>query len=117
MEGLEEKLGAVLNNPQMMQNLMQMAQSLGSSAPQEPQTVSQPENAVPDLGIDLGTLQKISAMASSSGIDAQQKNLLNALGPYLQGDRISRLEKAMRAAKLARMATSTFSGGIPFLGR
>ena len=122
MEGLEEKLGAVLNNPQMMSQLMAMAQSLGQSAPPEqPPGVQQPSPsqafAPPDLGIDTGMLQKLGAMAQGSRIDAQQQKLLSALAPYLHDDRISRLEKAMRAAKLARAASSAFAGGIPFPGR
>ena len=33
MENLEEKMGAILNNPQLMQQIMSMAQSLGNSEP------------------------------------------------------------------------------------
>ncbi len=108
MEGLEEQLGAILNNPQMMANLMQMAQNLGASS--QPQPEAPPQSSIPDLGIDIGMLQKIGAMAQGSNIDPQQRNLLSALTPYLHNDRISRLEKAMRAARLARVATSAFSG-------
>lgn len=123
MEGLEEKLGAVLNNPQMMSQLMAMAQSLGQQPPQEQPQQSARQAAPPqpgelhDLGIDIGMLQKLSSMAHGSRIDPQQQNLLNALTPYLHDDRISRLEKAMRAAKLARAFSSSFAGSIPFLGR
>ncbi len=120
MEGLEEKLGAVLNNPQMMSQLMAMAQSLGHNPPPESKK-SEPQPAPPpamgELGIDIDMLQRIGAMAQGSNIDSQQKNLLTALRPYLHNDRISRLEKAMRAAKLARLATSAFAGGNLFSGR
>ncbi len=108
MDGLEEQLGAILNNPQMMASLMQMAQNLGASTP--PQAEAPPQPQMPDWGIDMGMLQKIGAMAQGSNIDPQQRNLLSALTPYLHNDRISRLEKAMRAARLARVATSAFSG-------
>ena len=39
MAELEDKLGAVLNNPQLMQQIMSMAQSLGqqSSPPPSPE--------------------------------------------------------------------------------
>ena len=36
MDDMEEKLGAVLNNPQLMQQIMAMAQSLGAEKPPEP---------------------------------------------------------------------------------
>ena len=120
MEGLEQQLGAILNNPQMMANLMQMAQNLSAANPPQPQAPPQPETPKPDpaaqtgsfgdFPVDMAMLQRIGAMASNTGIDSQQKNLLTALTPYLHDDRISRLEKAMRAAKLARFASSAFLG-------
>ena len=107
MEDMQTQMGAILNNPEMMEKIMAMAQSLGgsTSAPQEePQ---QQRGSAPEFpGIDPGLLQKLSGFAGQSGIDSQQKNLLRALGPYLKQDRIHKLEKAMRAAKMARFASS-----------
>lgn len=100
MEDLESKLGAILENPQMMQTIASLAQSLGQSDTAQPQEAPQ---------VDLQLLQKLSGLAGQSGIDQDQRNLLAALGPYLNHSRISRLEKAMRAAKMARLA-STFIG-------
>ena len=101
MDELEEKLSAVMNDPQMMQKLMTAARSLGGqSAPKQ----EQKPDGLPD--IDLGMIQKISGFARQSSIDKDQQTLLRALGPYLSRERISKLEKAMRAAKMARMASS-----------
>jgi hypothetical protein len=61
--------------------------------------------------IDLGMLQKISGLAGQSGIDKDQRSLLHALSPYLSQERINKLEKAMRAAKMARMATALMNSG------
>ena len=67
-------------------------------------------------GLDLGMIQKISGIARQSGIDKDQQNLLKALGPYLSRERITKLEKAMRAAKIAGVASTALGGnGIPFL--
>lgn len=112
MDGLEEKMNAVLSNPQMMQQIMTMAQALGSqNAPrQEPKQESQRiAQALPD--IDLGMLQKISGAMGQSGPDRNQQALLKALGPYLSQDRIGRLERAMRAAKMAKLAGSFLGPG------
>ncbi len=100
MDGLEEKLGAVLNNPQLMQQIMSMAQSMGGQSP-PPQPQAQPQPS-----LDPGMLQAISSLAGQTGVDRNQQSLLQALGPYVSRDRISRLERAMRAAKMARLATS-----------
>ena len=54
-----------------------------------------------------------------TGIDQNQQNLLSALSPYMSRDKVSKLENAMRAAKLARLASGFLgSGGLQlFTGR
>ena len=113
MEGMEDKLGAILNNPQMMQQIMSMAQSLGSH-----QTEPQPETPHPPSAPDFdpALLQKIMGVAGQLKADSHQQALLHALKPYLSGNRIEKLEKAMRAAKLANVASTAFnSGALSFL--
>ena len=107
MSEMEEKLNSVLNNPQMMQQIMSMAQALGAQPPKE-DAPPKPE-AMPE--IDLGMLQKLSGLAGQGSIDKNQRSLLHALGPYLSRERIGKLEKAMRAAKMARMASSLLNSG------
>ena len=108
MSEMEDKLNSVLNNPQMMQQIMAMAQSMNAQPPQKEDTPSRAEG-LPE--IDLGLLQKLSGLAGQSSIDKNQQTLLKALGPYLSRERIRKLEKAMRAAKMARMATSLMGSG------
>ena len=103
MSELEEKLGQVLANPQMMQQIMALAQSLGTPPKEEP-----PPSPAP--AVDPGMIQKIAALAGNTGVDPQQTALLRALGPYVSRERAYKLEKAMRAAKMAALA-STFLNG------
>lgn len=117
MEDIEEKLNAILGNPQMMSQLMRMAQSLGNP-PEEPGPSPPLGPQVPLAGVDLGILQKVAGLAQQSGIDRNQQALLKALRPYLSQERISKLEKAMRAAKIAGVATTAIGSGALFqLGR
>ncbi len=107
MAGLEEQLNAVLSNPQMMQQIMTMAQSF--SPPQEtppPPVQTQPAPSLP--AIDPAMLQKLSTLMNQGGIDKNQQHLLSALGAYINPHRVTKLEKAMQAAKMAKMATSLF---------
>lgn len=104
MDEMEEKLGSILNNPQMMQQIMSMAQSMGSQGPAKQETPPRQENAFPE--IDIATIQKISGLAQKSSIDKREQALLRALGAYLSKERIGKLEKAMRAAKIAKIASS-----------
>lgn len=111
MDDMEAKMGAILNNPEMMQQIMSMAQSLSQGQPAPAQTTTAPQQAdVPPLGgigdIDLSTLQKLTGLAKHAGIDNNQQTLLRALNPYLSTQRIIKLERAMRAAKLAGLASS-----------
>ena len=105
MEGMEEKLGAILGNPQMMQQIMALAQSMGNAAP-----APSPEPPRQE-GPDPAAVRNLMAAIQGSGVDGRQRALLCALEPYLTRDRISRLERAMRAAKLAGMATAFLGGG------
>ena len=110
MDDMEQKLGAILSNPQMMQQLMSMAQALGQSQPQQSQAPAPPpqqqssQSLMPE-GIDFSMLQNITRLAGQGNIDADQRQLLKALRPYLSQGRIQKLEKAMRAAKLAGIAS------------
>ena len=139
MEGMEEKLGAILSNPEMMNTIMSMAKALGQSQPQPEQaqqsqaSVPQqkqnppqakqsqpPQKATPLIGRnELERISRISALSQQTGLDRQEQALLKALNPYLSRDRLSKLEKAMHAAKMARFATVALeqSGGPLKIGR
>ena len=107
MDGMEDKLNAILGNPQMMQQIMSMAQAMGQQEEQTPEP--QPQQSIGG-GLDIATIQKLGSIARQSGIDKNQQNLLRALGPYLSRERIIKLEKAMRAAKIAGIASTALSG-------
>ena len=117
LEEMESALGAILNNPQLMQQIMNMAQSLGQqSAPHQPRQdpALQDHPGLPDF--DPAMIGKLMNLAGKTNIDTNQKALLCALEPYLSGQRVQKLEKAMRAARLAGIATTLLqSGAIPFL--
>ena len=117
MAELEDKLGAILNDPQMMQQIMSMAQMMGQMAPQQPPKEEPPPQTLPNLG-DTAMLQRIYGIARQGSVDKNQQALLRALSPYLSKDRIIKLEKAMRAAKIAAVASTALgAGGISFTGR
>lgn len=110
MAEMEDKISAVLNNPQLMQQIMSMAQSLGQQTPPAEPSPPPKEPSSP-LIPDPAMLQKLSGLAASAGMDKEQKALLSALGPYLSRDRIRRLEKAMQAAKMAKLASAFLGSG------
>ena len=112
MDELENKLGSILGNPEMMEKIMAMAQSFGGqeTPPPPPQ-----ESPIPE--IDFAAIQKLTGLMGKAGVDSDQKALLCALSPYISSTRIHKLEKAMRAAKLAGVATTFLGNGPLFSGR
>lgn len=117
MSELEEKLGAVLNNPQLMQQIFSMAQSLGSASYQSEPIQKEEPSAKPLPNLDPKILQNIAGLANQGSVDAHQKALLSALSPYLSQSRVGKLERAMRAARMATAASQFLSaGGLQLLG-
>ena len=120
MDDMESKIGAILGNPEMMAQIMSMAQSLGGGTPPPPPPQPAPQSVISGIpeGLDIGMITKLAGMAKSANVDKDQQALLIALRPYLSHERIGKLEKAMRAAKLSALATSLLgSGFLSQLGR
>ena len=111
MEDMQKQISAIMGDPEMMQKLSAMAQSLGLGSPPEPAPTPQP-SPLPE--IDPALLQRISGLVGNSAIDSNQRSLLSALTPYLSRERIQKLEKAMRAAKMATMASVFLTGSSLF---
>lgn len=101
MEDLNQAIQGVLSNPQMMEQIMGLAQAFGGNSGESK------EQKAPDTPpVDLSNLGAITGLLGQASIDSDQQTLLNALSPYLSGGRIGKLKKAMQAAKIAELATS-----------
>ena len=111
MNELEEKLGTILNDPNMMQQIMGMAKMLSggqeTQIPQESKPAASAVSSKPDDAI----VNAISGIARQGGIDSNQDHLLKALQPYLSHGRISKLERAMSAARMANAASAFLNAG------
>ncbi len=108
MDGMEEKLGSILANPQLMQQIMSMAQSLGgvSEPAKEP-----PKSPAPSQGLDPALIKGLGSLVGQGRVDGNQQALLRALGPYLSRGRVAKLERAMRAARIAQTASALLNSG------
>ena len=131
MSELDDKLNSILSNPAMMQQIMSLAQALNQSEaqqppaqqPQAPQSqVQQPQipqdHFAPtnDRGINPNLLSKIATLMQRGSIDKNQEALLRALRPYLNNQKLEKLERAMHAAKMAGIASEMVNtrGQSPF---
>lgn len=108
MSELEDKINAVLNDPEQMDKITNLAKSLmGGGAPNNEARDESPGNddMLGGLGIDAAMLQRIGRiMGQGGGEKSQERALLEAMKPYLSEKRRSKMDRAMKLAKLARIA-------------
>lgn len=116
MSELEEKLNALLSDPNSMAQVMQMAQQLSgamgeqkAAAPPPPPPPVPPVPPVPpapDLGAALGGLDpkllgKLLPLAGELGTEnSAAMQLLNALRPFLKEEKQGKIQRAARLARL-----------------
>lgn len=120
MAQFEEKLGAILNDPQTMSRILSIAQSLDggkSEAEQEPvvEPVPEPaETAAPGLDVDPRLMAAgMQALSAWQGPDDSRTALLQSLRPFVGPERCGKLDKAVRITKLSkvvRAALDTLKG-------
>ena len=108
MSELEEKLGAMLSNPQLMQQISSLVQAMGQPSQPAPSPSPMPEPSPPEP--DFSQLQGLASLLQSNRTDANQQALLRALSPYLSPWRVGKLERAMRASKMAGLASVLLRG-------
>lgn len=106
MEDIQSKLGSILSNPEMMQQIMSFAKNLSPGEEKAEQQPQREDSGSPFPPVDPAMLQRMAAMMQSGRLDSNQQFLLKALRPYISSRRLSKLERAMGAAKLAGVATS-----------
>ena len=112
MSELEERLNSVLNDPEQLGKLTQMAKSLkgGDSMPAMQQEAVPVQSGFPDLGIDMDMLTKVGRMMmSGDGKSSRHRVLLEAMTPYLAEKRRRRIEQALKMAKMAKLAKIAFA--------
>lgn len=108
MSELEEKLGALLSNPQLMQQISSLVQAMGQPSQPAPSPPPMPEPSPPEP--DFSQLQGLASLLQSNRVDTNQQALLRALSPYLSPWRVGKLERAMRASKMAGLASVLLRG-------
>lgn len=113
MSELEEKLNALLSDPNSMAQVMQMAQQLSgamgeqkAAAPPPPPPPPPPVPPASDLGAALGGLDpkllgKLLPLAGELGTEnSAAMQLLNALRPFLKEEKQGKIQRAARLARL-----------------
>ena len=107
MDDMGAGLAKILEDPDSMQKIKEMASSLfGEKKPEEPP----PANPLGD-GLDMGALLKIGN-ALKSGSNDHRSNLLLALKPHLSEKRRERVDKAVKRLRLVSLLPLIKDSGI-----
>jgi len=104
MSELDDALSALLGSPENMQKIAALASTLSGARPSGEQASAQggaPPPAESDIpGVDIAQMMKLF----SAAIDDKSAALLKALKPFLSPERAEKVDRAMNAARLARIA-------------
>lgn len=119
MSEFEDRLNSILNDPEQMDKIANMAKSLmGGGAtdlgPQEPPAAESGATSLFD-GLDPGMLQRIGKVMSGMNQSGNDNTaLLEAMKPYLKEKRRAKMDRALKIAKIAHVAQVAFGdlGGI-----
>ena len=96
---LEQQFNRILSDPESMNTIMRLAQSLGSSTAE-----GQPESgraAGPGPEQMLGMLQKVQEAGQQ---DPRLQGLVQALKPFVTPEHCRRLERAIQLSGLAKLS-------------
>ena len=106
MDEFGEKLNSLLNDPKQMESFASFAKSIMGG--------EMPGSAPAEPDIDPMLVKKISGiLARGDNLNGNEKRLLEAMKPYLSEKRRSKMDRAMKLAKLAsiaELAASEFGG-------
>lgn len=109
MAEFEDKLNAVLSNPELMGQILSMAGSLNQqpTAPPPPP----PSANFGSMPFDPGAMAAMMQMLKATQLEPRQRNLVQALRGFVPEDRLVRLEKAMQASLIAKFASAAMNQG------
>ena len=101
MAELEDMINSVLSDPEQMSKIAGLAQSLmgGEDSSPVPKQSPLPGGLDPAM---LGSLQRL--MGAAEDKPGQSEALLRAMQPYLSEKRRSKMDRALKLAKLAKLA-------------
>lgn len=100
MDELSERIQELLADPEQMNQIMGVAQSLlgeGAAGAASPEP-------------DAGLLQKLGAMLQGDRGGGEQQALLQAMRPYLSEKRQRKMDRALRMTRMAHLAKLAMNG-------
>ena len=109
MSELEDKLNGLLSSPEKMAQIMQLAQSFSAAGTGTAQSSADSRNNISAGDIDPRLMQMLTRLLKDMSSPDKNTELISAVQPYLRSDRREKVEKALKLAKLMKLAGKAFS--------
>lgn len=112
MSELQDALNKIMSDPEAMRQVQSLGEQLGLSgsapAPQPP-----PVQSVPGGNAEMmSALAKLAPLMSASAQNDETTALLNALRPFLSGEKLERLAHAEKLTRLIRLIPLLRDSGL-----
>ena len=110
MSELEDRINSVLGDPAQLEKITRLAQSLMGGARDSPagpeNPAAGPQELFSQFGIDPETISRVGGLLGMHTQDQTNNSqaLLEAMKPYLSEKRRQKMDKALKIARLARIA-------------
>ena len=117
MAELEEKLNAILSDPQAMGQILSAAKALSGAQDEEGASFSADDPSNDEAVDPLSALNQLDPRLIQTGMrllseytagDDRKTALLEALKPFLRQERQAKVDQAVRIARLARVIRTAF---------
>ncbi len=118
MDDLNEKIERLLSSPDGMAKIQSMMAALGgggdsSAADTPPSPPPSPPSSASAAGLpDLGTIAKLAPLMGAFSQESDDTRLLQALRPYLHGERADRLDESVKLLRLTRLLPLLQQAGL-----
>ena len=100
MSELQDTINQIMRDPEAMRQVQSLGEKLGLSGKPAPPAAP----SVPGGNSEMMTaLSKLAPLMSSAAPNDETTALLNALKPFLSGEKLQRLQSAGRLIRLVRM--------------
>ena len=113
MDDLSEKLAGVLNDPESMERVRQMAESILGENGKKPDTKSSPFSEIGSVlgASEMQSIVQIIGKFKSAGNDPRTQ-LLNALKPHLSEPKREKVDTAIKILKVIEILPFLRESGI-----
>lgn len=110
MSELQDTLNQIMSNPEAMRQVQSLGKQLGIGSSAPPAPVSAPPAG--NNAEMMSAIGKLAPLMSAAKPNDETTALLNALRPFLSGEKLERLNSAQRLVSLIRVIPLLKDSGL-----